>query len=143
MYIKSIPLTADSAYSTLEAVLPEDAPSGIYEAQFHSLSPAVMCTIIAFNQGNGSSRPAILQALERTNPPIIISNGNFSPNIWSYENETGGSTFALNPDDVVYRLSVFFKHVSGEETRLVRLSSNGGFTQGSDIMTVVVKQISE
>lgn len=144
MYLITIPIIADSAYSTNDAVLPADAPSGIYEITY-GLSNIENMTIILYNQGTGNNRPETLKALENSKPPIAINNGSTGEPIidfWSYEPETNISTYATSGKKTILQLSGYIHHIQGEETRLTRFSSSGSFTTGSTINTIVVKRIS-
>lgn len=141
MYIRTIPLVAESGYATNDAVLPAEAPSGVYEVLIPSFNPSSTYTIVAYNQGSGSNRPEIIKALEACNTPLV-ANGDY-PDIsaWNYENESGGSTIAIPSGANVVRLSCYFQHVIGEATSLIKVSSNNGFTQGNTIGSIVVRQL--
>ena len=55
MYIRTIPLVAESGYATNDAVLPAEAPSGVYEVLIPNFGVQSTYTIVAYNQG-----PAII-----------------------------------------------------------------------------------
>lgn len=141
IYIRTIPLVAESGYATNDAVLPAEAPSGVYEVLIPNFGVQSTYTIVAYNQGSGNNRPDIIKTLEDCNQPLIY-NGDFSDfSGWSYENETGGSTIAIPVGANVVRLSCYFQHVIGEATSLIKVSSNNGFTQGNTIGSIVVRQL--
>lgn len=141
MYIRTIPLVAESGYATNDAVLPAEAPSGVYEVLIPNFGVQSTYTIVAYNQGSGNNRPDIIKTLEDCNQPLIY-NGDYSDfSGWSYENETGGSTIAIPVGANVVRLSCYFQHVIGEATSLIKVSCNNGFTQGNTIGSIVVRQL--
>lgn len=141
LYMTIIPLVADSGYSTNDATLPADAPTGVYEISIPNLTASSTYTLVAFNQGTGSERPEIIKSLEACNQPMI-HNGDFSDfSGWSYESETGGSTIAIPIGAHIIRLTCYIQHTKGQETNLVRASSNNGFTQGNTIGSIVVRQL--
>jgi hypothetical protein len=141
MYINTIPLVAESNYATNDAVLPAEAPSGVYEVLIPNFGVQSTYTIVAYNQGSGNNRPDIIKTLEDCNQPLIY-NGDYSDfSGWSYENETGGSTIAIPVGANVVRLSCYFQHVIGEATSLIKVSCNNGFTQGNTIGSIVVRQL--
>lgn len=141
MYIRTIPLVAESGYATNDAVLPAEAPSGVYEVLIPNFGVQSTYTIVAYNQGSGNNRPDIIKTLEDCNQPLIY-NGDYSDfSGWSYENETGGSTIAIPVGANVVRLSCYFQHVIGEATSLIKASCNNGFTQGNTIGSIVVRQL--
>lgn len=141
MYIRTIPLVAESGYATNDAVLPAEAPSGVYEVLIPNFGVQSTYTIVAYNQGSGNNRPDIIKTLEDCNQPLIYNGGSSDFSGWSYENETGGSTIAIPVGANVVRLSCYFQHVIGEATSLIKVSSNNGFTQGNTIGSIVVRQL--
>lgn len=142
MYIKTIPLVAESAYATNDAVLPAEAPSGFYEVLIPSIYNESTYTVVAYNQGSGGTRSDVIMALEASNPPLMFNMDYLiDDSLWLYEQETGGSTFAVPGGSLVKRLSCYFQHVKGEATSLIKLSGNNVFTQGDTVGTIIVRRL--